>query len=289
MTAVAAGAVALAVMGCVVNGRQHTCRSAMSDPRAAARILHSAFLVLRSDGLFLAVWLVIPIFLGGLLLARDRTVFAETRYFIFLAPALCLAWGRALAWAVGPQVARRQRAAGIVLTALVLGITLAALPMNWSPLNRREAWREAAAFVQAHAGRNDAVLIQADYVHPAFERYFGGTQPIFYPFTDRLTEPAQVDGPLAGLEGFSTVWLVQSHHQELDPDNLVAGWFGARYPLVTEVFPAGIAVRGFAQHYRQPAPAPTAPRVASPQRRPSPLECCWHLTNCGSRVYLQPG
>ncbi len=47
---------------------------------------------------FLALWLVLPLLLGGLLLARDRTVFAETRYFIFLVPALCLAWGRALAW-----------------------------------------------------------------------------------------------------------------------------------------------------------------------------------------------
>ena len=184
------------------------------------------------------------------LLARDRTVFAETRYFIFLVPALCLAWGRALAW-----LWSRQRAAGLILSALVFGVTLAALPADWSPQNRREAWREAAAFVQSHAGPNDAIVIQADYVHPAFERYFDGPQPIFYPFTDRLSDPAQVEGPLNGLAGYDTVWLVQSHHQELDPGNLVAGWFGARYPLATEVFPAGIAVRAFAQHFRQPAPA----------------------------------
>jgi len=46
----------------------------------------------------LALWLGLPVVMAGLLLVRDRTMFAETRYFILLAPALCLAWGRALAW-----------------------------------------------------------------------------------------------------------------------------------------------------------------------------------------------
>ena len=56
---------------------------------------------IRQGGLFLAIWLAVPLLLGGLLLARDRTLFDESRYFIFLAPALCLAWGRGLAaaWA----------------------------------------------------------------------------------------------------------------------------------------------------------------------------------------------
>ncbi|MCU0500587.1 MAG: glycosyltransferase family 39 protein [Anaerolineae bacterium] len=247
MTAVAIGAVALALLGCVVNSKQPI--AAGNSTRSAMSIRHSAFRILPSGGFCLALWFVLPLLLGGLLLARDRTVFAETRYFIFLVPALCLAWGRALAW-----LWRRQRTAGLVLSALVFGVTLAALPTDWSPQNRREAWREAAAFVQTRAGSNDAILIQADYVHPAFKRYFGGPQPIFYPFTDRLSDPTKVEGPLEGLAGYDTVWLVQSHHQELDPGNLVTGWFSARYPLATEVFPAGIAVRAFAQRYRQPAP-----------------------------------
>jgi len=250
VTVLAAGAGMLALMGLVVPARRQIAnsKSQMADddslPKGATQRGHSPF-----AGLFLALWLALPLLLGGLLLARDRTVFAETRYFIFLVPALCLAWGRVLAW-----LWSRQRAAGLILSALVFGVTLAALPADWSPQNRREAWRAAAAFVQSHAGPNDAIVIQADYVHPAFERYFDGPQPIFYPFTDRLSDPAQVAGPLDGLAGYDAVWLVQSHHQELDPSNRVANWFGARYPLVTEVFPAGIAVRAFAQHYRQPAP-----------------------------------
>jgi 4-amino-4-deoxy-L-arabinose transferase-like glycosyltransferase len=239
LAALPAAAAVLAAAGLVVPGREPA-----ADPaRAPGR--------LPAGGLFLALWLTLPVLAGGLLLARDRTVFAETRYFIFLAPALCLAWGRALAW-----LWDRRRAVGLAAASLAFGVTLASLPALWSPQNRREAWREAAAFVQTHAGPNDAILIQADYVRPAFERYFGGRQPIFTPFTDRLTDPARVAGPLEGLAGFSTVWLVQSHHEALDPRSLVASWFAARYPLATEVFPAGVAVRAFAQHYRQPTTAP---------------------------------
>jgi 4-amino-4-deoxy-L-arabinose transferase-like glycosyltransferase len=199
-------------------------------------------------GLLLAMWLGLPLLVGGLLLARDRTVFTETRYFIFIVPALCLSWGRALGW-----VLARSRIGGALLLALAVAVTVAALPYLWTPENRKEAWREAAAFVEAHAGPNDAVLIQADYVHPAFERYFRGSQPVFHPFTDRLADAAQVEAPLQGLGGFDGVWLVESHHEDLDPEGLVAGWLSARAPIITEVFPPGIAVRGYLQQYQPDA------------------------------------
>jgi 4-amino-4-deoxy-L-arabinose transferase-like glycosyltransferase len=223
MTALALGAGTLALAGCVV-------------PSPERR---------RGGGLYLIIWLAVVILIGGVLLGRDGRVFAESRYQIALAPALCLAWGRTLSllWAW-------RKSAGLTATALAVAVTTAALPYDWSPQNRREAWREAAAFVATHAGPNDAILIQADYVHVAFLRYFRGTQGRFFPFTDKLSDPAQVDAPLAGLAGFDAVWVVQSHHQELDPDDLVLGWFAARYPLTTEVFPPGIAIHAFDQHYR---------------------------------------
>lgn len=196
-------------------------------------------------GPLLASWLAIPVLTGSLLLARDTTVFAEDRYFVFLVPALCLAWGAALEW-----LWTWRLAAGVAGLALVLGLTLTALPRNWAPENRREAWREAAAMVAGTAGPNDAVLVQPDYVHLAFDRYFGGRQPVFYPFTHLLADPAEVERPLGGLAGYDVIWLVQSHLEGLDPGNLVAGWFAGRFPLITEAFPAGIALRAFAQHYR---------------------------------------
>jgi hypothetical protein len=162
----------------------------------------------------------------------------------------------------------RRKTVGLAGLALTLAATLAALPADWAAQNRREAWREAAAFVEAHAGPNDAVVIQADYVHLAFERYFRGPQSVYFPFTDRLTDPAQVDAPLDGLSGYDAVWLVQSHHQDLDSGNWVAGWFGARFPLITEAYPAGIAIHGFVQRYRTPElpgePAPSLPGEPAP-------------------------
>ena len=201
----------------------------------------------RWGGMLLALWLGLPVVVGGLLMVRDRTMFAETRYFIFLAPALCLAWGRALTW-----LWKRWRAAGMVVAALAFGVTLAALPADWSAQNRREGWREAAALIESQAGPNDAVLVEPDYVYPALTRYLPGSRPIYYPFTDRLDDPAKVDAPLQGLRDYDAIWLVQSHHQELDPDDLVIGWFGARYPLITEVYPSGITLHAFAQRYRSP-------------------------------------
>ena len=199
----------------------------------------------RSGGLYILIWPLVVILIGGALLSRDSRTFAETRYQIALAPALCVALGRALdrlwAW---------RRPVGLAAAGLIFATTAAALPYDWAPQNRREAWREAAAFVQAHAGPHDAILIQPDYVQIAFRRYFRGPQDIFVPFTDRIRDADQVEGPLAGLAPFDAVWVVQSHHQELDPNNVVLGWFAARYPLITEVFPPGIAIHVYDQRYR---------------------------------------
>ena len=227
---------------------------------------------IRHGGLFLAIWLAVPLLLGGLLLARDRTLFDESRYFIFLAPALCLAWGRGLAAAWG-----WHRAAGWVALAAALIVTLAALPANWSPERRREAWRETAATIEAYAGPNDAVLLYPDYLRIALERYFDGAQPLFTPFTEALADPATIDGPLQGLSSFDATWLVESHHESLDPANLLPGWFAARYPLITEQFPAGVLVRAFATRYRT-AELPAYVPALNPPATLGPLQllACVH-------------
>ena len=223
-------------------------------------------------GLFLAIWLGVPLLLGGLLLARDRTLFDESRYFIFLVPALCLAWGRGLAAAWG-----WHRAAGWAALVVALMVTLAALPANWSPERRREAWRETAALIQAYAGPNDAVLLYPDYLRSALERYSDGDQPLFTPFTEALGDPATIDGPLQGLSSFDATWLVESHHESLDPANLLSGWFAARYPLITEQFPAGVLVHAFATRYRT-VELPAYVPALNPQASLGPLQllACVH-------------
>ena len=205
---------------------------------------------LRSAGRpLLALYLVGPLLLGGLLLARNRVLFDKPHYFTFMVPALCLLWGRGLA-----ALLDRARLLGLLTLLGLLAAMVTGVSHLWLPQNLREDWRTAAAYVEAHAGPNDAVLAHVDYVHFSFEHYFRGSQPVFFPFTDRVTDVAQVEPPLLGLLPFDSVWLVQSHTEQFDPDHIVERWLADRFPLATEQYPAGMTVKRFITRYRLPEP-----------------------------------
>lgn len=197
---------------------------------------------------YLLTWLAIPLLLGNLLLARDGTVFAETRYFIFLAPAGLIAWACAADWLWG-----RARVGGAALAITLLGITLLALPYVWhsDPAYRREDWRTAAAYLNQYAAPGDRILVHVDYAHLPFDRYYTGPAPVSAPFGTPLVGEDQVEAQLDPLvAGADTLWLVLSHQEANDPANLVRAWLGGRFPLVTEQYPAGITVLGYATRYR---------------------------------------
>jgi 4-amino-4-deoxy-L-arabinose transferase-like glycosyltransferase len=201
---------------------------------------------LRKAGrLLLGLYAGAPLLLGGLELARNRAIFDEPRYFTFVVPALCLLWGRGLA-----VLLQRAKWLGVIGASALLALMISGLTHLWLPQNLREDWRTAANYVQAHAGPNDAVVTHVDYMHFAFEHYFDGPQPVFFPFTDRLTEVSQVEPPLLGLLPYDTVWLVQSHTEQFDPDHLVERWLADRFPLATEQYPSGVTVKGFVTRYR---------------------------------------
>lgn len=205
---------------------------------------------------FLWLSIGVPVLVGGLLLGINRAVFAEPRYFLFVLPFVCLAWGAGLAW-----VMERHRLAGQIALALCGMAALLALPYNWTAENRREEWRAAVAYVDAHAGPNDAVLLHPGFVHVAFRYYDARGLPLFYPFEGDITSFEQIDAPLQGLAGlYDVIWLVTSHDEQPDPQHFVQRWFESRYPQVTEQFPPGVAVRGYATRYRLPAlPAGVTP------------------------------
>lgn len=194
-------------------------------------------------------WLLLPPAIGGLLLVLNASVFAETRYYLFLAPAMCLAWAGGLVW-----LSRKWRAAGFALTAVWAVVALTALPYLWTPESRREEWRGAAQYIAEHAGPEDAILIHPAYVRLPFlyyyPFYFSAHIPVFHPFEGVIADESQIDAPLQGLTGYHTVWLVSAHEAGLDPDRRVRSWFESRYPQVTEQFPAGVTVKGFATQYR---------------------------------------
>lgn len=219
-------------------------------------------LVVGRRGLYLLTWLVLPLLIGNLLLARDGTVFAETRYFIFLAPAVAVTWAQAIDW-----LWNRGRVAGLAAALALVGMTLLALPYVWhsDPAYRREDWRTAAAYLNQYAAPRDQVVVHVDYARLPFDRYYSGRAPVSAPFGTPLSSEDQVAAGLDPLAAQAdTLWLVLSHQEGSDPANLVRAWLGGRFPLVTEQYPAGIAVRGYAAHYRLPALPASATAVNVP-------------------------
>ncbi len=190
-----------------------------------------------------------PLLVGNLFLAVDGTVFGEPRYFLLIVPFL---W---LAVAAGVRgLSRRARALGGLVGLAWAVLLLAALPAMWLPENRREDWRAVAAYLEAHAGPQDRVLVHPGFLRPALDYYYDGPAPVVAPFGGHLAGPEEVEGPLAALAPSEVVWLVQSHLEGPDPAHLVEGWFAARFPLVTEQYPAGVILKGYAARYRLPAP-----------------------------------
>lgn len=213
----------------------------------------------RAGPALLGLWLFVPLLIGLYFEQRQGGVFSFTRYFIMLTPALMLAWGRGLAvlWRWRPRW-------GGMAALLWLGVLLAALPANFAPQNLREDWRTAARYVTEQEGTNDAILVHVDYLHVAFERYFQGQSPIFFPFSDQITGPAQVEPPLMGLLPFDSVWLVQAHTLYFDPDQQVERWLADRFPLATAHYPNGVTVKRYLTRYRLPAPPAALPRLDAP-------------------------
>jgi uncharacterized membrane protein len=236
---------------------------------------------LRHDirrGLLLLLWLAVPLLLGNLLQAKDATVFAETRYFIFLIPALCLAWAVGLdaIWRVRPWLGR-------ALTVGLMAVFVAALPALWSydPAFRREDWRTAAQVVGRYATAQDVVVNHVNYTELAFARYYQGAAPRHAPFGAALADERAVEAGLDALTGADTLWLVLSHQEGIDPANLVRAWLGGRFPLVTELYPAGIAIRAYATQYRLTA----LPAAATPVDGPGQANGAIRLAGCR----LEPG
>jgi len=194
---------------------------------------------------FVAVYLLVPWILANVLLWFDRTVFDEARYLLILAPAVCLALAR-------PLGARQEniRKLGMINALLVLVVFVSALGYGWTPGARREEWRAAAAYLESHATADDAILVHADFAHTPFLYYYAGPATVAYPFTGAIESEAQITSLLSDLAEHPAVWLVRSHWEVADPQGLIERWFDERYPLITEQYPPGIEIKGYATAYK---------------------------------------
>jgi len=137
----------------------------------------------------------------------------------------------------------------------------------WQPGNLREDFRSAAVFVQQQATEQDVVIVHLSWYQSVLGQYL--TLPLAAPFSGNVQSTAEVADGFAPFLDADVIWLVQAGLDapgnglpgyEGDPDRLVQTWLESRFPVVTEVYPAGVSIKAYALHYR----LPTLPVTASP-------------------------
>ena len=207
------------------------------------------------DRLWLILWIGVPLLVANLLLGRSDSIFDEDRYLLFLAPLVLWAIARGIT-----AIGERFRPAGWSAAVVVVLLLLLSLPRLWTPDAFRENWRAAAdyilAFQEQSPGLPAAVVAHIDYTRRPLEWYARQEAgfdelPIFYPYGGALTSDdveTVVAPPLKGIAeyGAHTLWLTQSHLAGVDDQNVVERWLDENYPLVTEQFPTGIKLTGYA-------------------------------------------
>lgn len=234
---------------------------------------------LNVDQIWLTVWLLVPLLVANLMLSRSGSIFDEDRYLLFLAPFALWAVARGIV-ALGARY-RPLKWTAAPAAAFPL---LVALPVLWTPAMARENWRAAADYIAEYSRASpalpDAVIAHVDYVHEPLEWYLRQEAtfdelPVFFPFGGKL-EASQMEDviapPLRGLVEFGThtAWLVQSHLEGVDDQRLVQQWFEQNYPIVTEIYPAGIKLSAFTLQYRYAELPDLAPGAATPEAELAP-------------------
>jgi len=206
--------------------------------------------------LLVTLLLLTPFAIANLLLVRNHLAFFGERYFIVMTPWLLL-----LAAVGATRITAQQKSPVTFWAAALLGL-VAALPLPglWTPAAAKEAWRQSVDYLAQHATPADGILIHPDWVRYPFQFYFTGPGQTYAAFST-VTAATALDGPLQGVVNHHPViWLIQSHLDAPDPDRRVEQWLAARYPLITELYPPGISLKGFAPGYQlDDLPSPATP------------------------------
>jgi hypothetical protein len=209
--------------------------------------------------LLITLLLAGPFIIATLLLTRNHLAFFGERYFIVMVPWLLMLMA-AGALNLGQWFSERNKI--LRWLPLLLLVILSALPLPglWRVEAAKEAWRQSADYLTHRAAPNHGILIHPDWVRYPFQYYYDGPGQTYAAFSN-ISANTTLDGPLQGVVGqHPVIWLIQSHLDGPDPDHRVEQWFAARYPLVTELYPPGVSLKGFAPGYQLDAlPAAVAP------------------------------
>jgi len=205
--------------------------------------------------LFVALLLVTPLAVASLLLLRNRLAFFGERYFIVVVPWLLVlvALGATRLYHLARTLPTAPRVPlQMACIALPLVLSLIPLPGQWSAAARKEGWREIAAHLATHSRPEDAILIHPDWVRYPLQYYLRGGGQTYAVFSS-VEAHSDLNGPLTAISTrHPVVWLVESHVEMADPQRHVNAWLAERYPLATELYPPGLAVRAYVPGYRTP-------------------------------------
>lgn len=257
-----------------------------------AQLLHNATLLLAVNEARLTAaqqdWVVILIgafFVGGVIggcepAGRPRwsgRAWVAGFYLLPLAVITVLSWrepvyqpksltfmGAALALGVGAGwdwLWQKRWQLGGLAGIVLLGVAGVGLNAVWRVDHLKEDWRHAVQYIELQAGAQDFMLVHLQHYRLPFIYYFTGPQPVAVPEGDWQT-PGAAEATLAKYTGYDVIWLAQSGEYLTDPERQVQHWLEAHYPEVTEVYPSGVMVKGFAQTYRRPALPPEAQAAA---------------------------
>lgn len=164
----------------------------------------------------------------------------HVRYaFLYAAPfSIVLAWGMRAAWE-GRLAVKRLAVAAAALA--LISASLFSFSQFWNdPRYAADDYRSAVRYIARRLGPNDAVLINAGYVYPAFLYYYRG--PIAW--RGRLT-----DYPAAGVDGHHGAVIVQMGTID-GPPNLGWGSPASDFYAIARTDAAAALERLFANHER---------------------------------------
>ncbi|MBX3000759.1 MAG: glycosyltransferase family 39 protein [Caldilineaceae bacterium] len=241
------------------------------------------------ERLLLLVWTLPPLVIAGIMQATNANVLKEDRYYLFLAPLVLWAAARG-----SVQLGERWRGLGWGSGSLAVALLILALPSLWTPRLYRENWRSAAEYIVAYQQQSESIpaagVIHADYLygilawylrpHYSFEQL-----PIYNNFAGPITQES-LNAMIPALEGIEksgaeTLWLIQSHLEGVDDQQLLKAWLDARYPIITEQSPTGIGLIGYALRTRYAELPPLSPSALYPNVEVAPgliLAACEILT-----------
>jgi mannosyltransferase len=171
-----------------------------------------------------SAWLFLPVIISFALSLRQpifllRNLIAASLGYYVLA-------GRA-AWSFD----NRRFAMAIIAPLLLMNV--ASLVYDHTT-ERKEQWRDAAAYVDSKAAKGQMILFDAGYTEMPFRYYDrSGLPGRGYPFDEALVhQQALGSEDLAKTtQGFPGVWLVLSHNTDVDASGAAKSWLDAHYKL----------------------------------------------------------